>query len=587
MGAVYRARDAVLGRTVALKVLRDHDPAFLARFKTEAMNAARLSHHNIVAVYDYGEADDGRPFIAMEYVSGQTLRDIMISGGALRPDHAAGIASQVARALEHAHRAGIIHRDIKPENVLVATDGTVKVADFGLSRAEAESHATSAGTVIGTAQYLAPEQVSRGAADARSDIYALGIVLYEMLTGAPAFGGETPIAIAYKHINEDVPSPSDVNPSVPRALDAIVLHATARDPDERYPNAGSFADALRSSMSVADTAALRGLVHHTESIPLDPEHTDTVMLRGPESPPRPRFGKRRIVAAGTVLAMLLAFIGVTTYLHVKVPEVAGLTQDDAELLLKRAGLSAHVVPRHDAVVETGRVIEQKPAAHANARRWSSVTLFISTGPELAVIPDVRGKTFDAAEEALNTAGFANVVREDAFSSTVAKGKVVGQEPAAKLKVTKDSQITLTVSKGAEMASVPNVVGKQREVAISELQLAGFKTTVKEQETLSKPEGEVLDQSPDGGARLAKGSKVGTFVEVKNSNITVAKSPPLRKVPDLRCMTRGEAEDAIVAAGFQPAFDGNGRYVVDQSPTPGEKVPKGSVVTATMRRGSFC
>ncbi|TMK54434.1 MAG: serine/threonine protein kinase [Actinobacteria bacterium] len=317
MGAVYRARDKVLDRTVAVKVLKNggDDPEFVAKFKAEATNAARLSHPNIVQVFDFGY-ENGQPYMAMEFVDGQNLREILSARHVLRPDVAARIALQVASALEHARRNGLMHRDIKPENILITTDGVVKVADFGLSRALAESRATQANVLMGTAAYLAPEQVQGETVDHRADIYSLGIVLFEMLTGKLPFGGDSPVVVAYKRVAEDVPSAMSINPGVPRELDVIVARATGRAASSRFATAGQMVEALREQAPRSDTGDIGGLVHHTQAIPIVGQETIAVQRRGggAEGPARRSKQKRDLRRPRWLaLLLLLSVIAATIY----------------------------------------------------------------------------------------------------------------------------------------------------------------------------------------------------------------------------------------------------------------------------------
>lgn len=582
MGSVYRARDTVLDRVVALKVLRDDggDPVFVERFRAEATNAARLGHPNIVAVYDFGDAD-GRPYMAMEFVDGQTLREVLHAKRVLRPEHATQIAMQVASALEHARRAGIVHRDVKPENILIGTSGHVKVADFGLSRALAASRATQAESVVGTAQYIAPEQVQGRDADHRADIYALGVVLFEMLTGRAPFTGDSPAAVAYMRVGDDVPSPSSVNPAVPDSLDAIVANATARDPDERYPTPGALADALRMTLPTTPSGELGLLVHHTQTIPINTQPTVAISrAQRRAAAARRKRSKRRLIAIATALGVLFATLLAFTVGPLRsatVPSVVTRSQEDAVKLLRARGFDADVVLRKDDAVPAGFVIRQAPVSDARARTGSAVQIVVSLGPELIAMPDVRTKEFIDAEAELRDRGFTDVERVDVFNDAPTL-QVVSQDPDAGVLVRKDRRITLRVSKGAELVAVPNVVSDPEDGARADLIDAGFKVVIERIESAEQPSGAVISQSPKGGARAKKGSTV---------KLVVSKGPPLVVVPDLRCMTRRQAEDALAHAGFKASIQGKGKRVVDQAPAPRGHAPKGSTITAYLGFGSFC
>jgi serine/threonine-protein kinase len=574
MGEVYRARDTVLDRTVALKVIRGGltaDPAFVDRFRSEATNAARLSHPNIVQVYDFGR-DGDLAYMAMEYVEGRTLRALLGQRGRLAQDAATFIAARVCSALESARRAGIVHRDVKPENVLVADDGRVKVADFGLSRAFAEARATQAGFVFGTAAYLAPEQAEGRPGDHRSDLYALGVVLFEMLTGRLPFTADTAAGVAYRRLTEDVPRPSTLEPSVPPAVDAVVRRATARDPEERFPTAAAMAAALGAPGAPPHEIE----AHHTSAIPMDALETIAV-----PSSRRRRRGPVRRRRLAVLLALLLVAIAVpvgTRLLGTKrIPSVRGMTQEQAKAALERDGFTADPVVRNHPTVAAGRVISQRPASGASARRGARVEIVISLGPELVVLPDVLGISFGTAKRSLEGRGFV-VVRRDVFSETVTAGKVAAQDPEPNLRLERGTEVTLSVSKGVEVVVVPDVTGKAEKAARQHLEGAGLTVTVTRAFDDAAPDGSVVSQSPKGGAKARKGSAVA---------LVVSRGAPPIPVPNLRCMTRRQAEDALVAKGFRADFSGSGRRVIDQEPAPGSRAPRGSVVRAFLGTGVYC
>ena len=581
MGSVYRARDSVLDRIVALKVLKAgaDDPSFVARFRSEATNAARLSHPNIVQVFDFGYADE-RPYMAMEYVDGQNLREILTARVVLAPEQAARIGQQVAAALEHARKAGIVHRDVKPENILVTTDGTVKVADFGLSRAFAEAQATQSGMLMGTAHYLSPEQVQGGHVDHRTDIYALGVVLYEMLTGRAPFSGDSPVVIAYKRVAEDVPSIMADAHDAPRDLDIIVARATARMPDERYTTAGEMADALRAFLPRHDTASLGGLVHHTQAIPLMNE--ETIALQRPAAGAvrtKKRTRRRRkglIFVMALVLLAGAAFATTARLAKDPVPSVLTMSQEDAETKLRAAGFDVRTTFRNDDEVREGYVITQEPTAGIGARPGSVVQIFVSLGPELFRVPDVGNKTYKRAAGDLKELGLT-VRRVDEFHPSVKKGSVISQSPDAGVRLEKGQQVTLTVSKGPELFAVPNVKGSTEAEAIDDLEQIGFEVKI-DRKRSDTPKGEVISQSPKAGTKLADGATV---------TIVVSQGPPLVAVPNLDCMTRDQAEDVAASKGFTINFESNGRRVVDQDPAAGTKLAKGSTITAYTGPGTRC
>jgi len=578
MGSVYRARDTVLDRTVALKVLRTggDDPEFVARFKVEATNAARLSHPNIVQVYDFGYAD-GSPFMAMEYVDGQTLRDVLHARTVLRPDIATRIASQVAAALEAARRHGLVHRDVKPENILITTDGRVKVADFGLSYALSEARATQAGTLLGTAHYLSPEQVEGISIDHRSDIYSLGIVLYEMLTGRPPFGGDSPVVIAYKRVAEDVPSALGVNADVPRELDEVIARATAREPHQRYATAGAMADALRGSAPRSDTDDIGALVHHTMAIPIAGEETTSIPRRARQ------VAKRRSRRRLKVLALLAAILTGAVWLYngplerIDVPRVIGQRQAEARRTLAALGFGVDQSLENDPTVPPGEVIAQLPEPGTQLTKNSTVTLVVSLGPTIITLPAVAGMRFSRAEDRLREQGF-RVTRMDVFDDEIERLHVVAQEPPAGSPLEEGSVVTLHVSKGIEKFPVPDLVGDLEASAREDLEDQGFTVKIERKRHPKIPEGAVISQDPKPGTKLIRGERV---------TLVVSKGPVMVKVPDLECMTKRQAEDTLVAKGFKADFSGRGAYVVDQAPSPGSSAAEGSTITAYMGFGSYC
>ncbi len=573
MGEVFQAHDRVLDRTVALKVLRaglGSDQDFVEKFRKEATIAGRLSHPNIVQVYDWGRADDGSAFMAMELVEGQNLREVLNTNGRLRPAVAARIAGQVCAALEAARKAGLVHRDIKPENILLTADGQVKVADFGLSRTMAESHATQAGTLFGTAHYLAPEQVEGKGSDHRADLYALGVVLYEMLTGA------TPLVVAYQHVRNTVPRPGEKIAGIPPALDEIVARATSRDATKRYGSAAEMGEALRNAMPRTDTGEVGTLVHPTVAIPIGTQETVNLGRRR-----GPRITRRGII----VIVALIALIGgsipilISSFRQVEVPVVTGKPKAAAQELLKEAEFKVTTDVENSATVKEGFAIRTDPAGGESARKGSTITLIVSSGPVTVRMPNVEGLTFDIAEQQLLDLKL-KVERKDAFSPTVAKGLVISQSKDPDDLVVQGTTIVLTLSKGVERVTVPDVKNNTEAVATDTLTKAGFTVTVKREDSDTILAGQVISQTPVAGAKADKGSAV---------TIVVSDGPTKVEVPSLQCKTRKQAYDLLAARGLQVRFVGRGsdRFVVDQDPPPGTAVPKGSVVTAYVGPGTYC
>jgi beta-lactam-binding protein with PASTA domain/serine/threonine protein kinase len=611
MATVYLALDERLDREVAVKVMHDNlarDTTFVTRFRREARSAARLGHPNVVAVFDQGEDDsagDALIFLAMEYVPGRTLRDVLSAEGPLTPRAALDLFDPILQAIAAAHDAGLIHRDVKPENVILREDGVVKVADFGLARAVTAATTTNAsGTLLGTVAYLAPEQVERGIADARSDVYAAGLVLYEMLTGRKAFDGDSPIHVAYQHVHGSVPRPSQTIRTVPEELDQLVALATARDPDQRPADAGDYLDEVRRSRALMTTTELDlrpGLAQHdiAAAVPTqlggDVAPTSMVPLVSHTSPDRAPLptdpgssddasdGVRRIwpVVASVLLVLALAggafwwFTagpGATT----RVPTVDTLTVTAAQAELQRADLRASVTEAYDETAPAGTVMSANPGGGTEVRKLSSVDLTVSKGPERYAAPDLVGTPADAADATLQAQHLVVGEREEQFSDTVEAGKVVAQDPAAGSSLKPGAAVAITVSKGRQPIPVADFTGKSAEQAKKAFSDAGL--TVKEGNQVNSdtvPAGSVLSQDPENGT-LFKGDTV---------TIVVSKGPVLVSVPATVGKQREEAARLLKAAGFQVAYNnvlgGLFNIVRASDPAGGTMARKGATVTLTI------
>ncbi|WP_031161765.1 Stk1 family PASTA domain-containing Ser/Thr kinase [Streptosporangium roseum] len=550
MAEVYRARDIRLDRIVAIKTLRAdlaRDHIFQARFRREAQSAASLNHPSIVAVYDTGEDVAGSapvPYIVMEYVDGRTLRDLLRADRRLLPERAAELVDGILRALDYSHRGGIVHRDIKPANIMITNNGDVKVMDFGIARAMADSAATMTQTaqVIGTAQYLSPEQARGERVDARSDIYSTGCVLYELLTGQPPFTGDSPVAIAYQHVREDPIPPSQIDPEIPKWADAIVLKAMAKDPAHRYQSAGEMrADIQRAMSGIPMDAQTMALANNYGSA------TRTMQTPGPGGPATQRTtsvpayeygteegggrgerGRRRqqsngntaVKTAAWILVPLLvigAFIGVGYMFlsspgdsdaanKIKIPALTSRTEAAATKALTDLGLTVKTVEKFDEESEKGTVIETSPAAGTAVDKGAEVTLTVSKGVEKAEVPNVVNMTTEEAKAALEEAGFVPSVRTKASSGP--QDKVLETNPEAGKKAPKGTTVQIYVPK--EAVEVPGVVNLTVNDAKRMLKEAGFKYKVVEQES-DLPEGTVLSQAPEAGAKLQQGTTITLVV----------------------------------------------------------------------------
>jgi beta-lactam-binding protein with PASTA domain len=573
MATVYLATDTRLDRQVAVKVMHRalaEDPDFVARFTREAKSAARVSAPEVVAVHDAGtDRESGLAYLVMEHVQGINLRQLLQERGALPPARAVAILEPVLRALAAAHAAGLVHRDVKPENVLLGDDGRVKVADFGLARAVETSNLTqTTGLLIGTVAYLAPEQVETGAADARSDVYAAGVLLWELLTGTPPYGGDKPLSVAYRHVHEDVPPPSTVVAGIPAELDALAVRATRRDPEARPADGAAF------------LAELRAVATTLPAEPLASQPTLIVPRRVAEAPPAPKAKRvrpgRRALIALLVLSLLALGGGyyLGSYRYTRAPSVLGRTLASATSTLAKDGL--HVrrgAARFSETVGVGLVVGQDPGPRQRVRKDGTVTLFLSKGPDRRAVPAVVGKDDAAARAALADVGLvAATVEEHQFSQTVAKDRVIGTDPPVGTRLRPGTEVTLVLSKGKEAVPVPNVTGLKQDKAVKQLRDLGFVANVQQQFSDTVQNGFVIDQTPSSGT-ADKGSTV---------TLHVSKGPDVVEVPYVIGMKPDDAAAALEAAGFvavrQDALFGRGRNVYNTDPAPYTKAPRGSTVT---------
>jgi beta-lactam-binding protein with PASTA domain len=525
----------------------------------------------VVAVYDRGEYD-GTYYIAMEYLEGRSLKTIVQQEAPLDPDRAIDLIIQVLRAARFAHRRGIIHRDLKPHNVIVDAAGRAKVTDFGIARAGA-SDMTQTGSIMGTAQYLSPEQAQGHAVSAASDIYSVGIMLYELLTGRVPFEGESAVTIALKQVNERPERPSVHNPAITPELEEVVMRALEKDPARRFADAESFISALQAARDGTATAIIAPVLPP----PLAPPSEAYAHPEESLPPREPREGGRwwlwllAVLVAGVGLAAVLLLPGTQ---KAGVPTVVGADQANAEAKLRQDGF------RVDTTLKTaeqpkGQVIGQDPSGGTRAKKGSTVTLTVSDGPEQVPVPQVVGLTVSSARARLQKAGLQPSEREE-NSDTVLKGKVISVSPAEGQKVDKGSSVTLVVSSGKPQADVPDVTGKSFDEAQSTLQAAGLKVTRKDKETAAKDPDIVLAQDPTGGTQVDSGTTVA---------LTVAKAPSQVAVPDVSGEDAPAAISTLSSQGFVidqqsrdvATPDGDG-VVIEQSPTGGKKVKKGSKVT---------
>jgi len=595
MANVYLAEDEVLGRRVAIKILDDRhagDDQFVERFRREAKNAASLSHPNIVSIYDRGEAE-GTYYIAMEYLDGRSLKELIVARGPAPVHVAVDYARQILAAIRFAHRHGIVHRDIKPHNVLVDGEGRLKVTDFGIARAGA-SQMTEAGSIIGTAQYLSPEQAKGAPVDQTSDLYSVGVVLYELLTGVVPFSGDTPVEIAMKHLSAIPEPPSVKRAEVPRDLDLVVMRALAKDPAERYHSAEEMdADLRRVSRGVAISPATEEAATAIISRPPPTavtELTSRTREPVPYAPPAAYYDydqpRRRAVWPWFVALLFVAAAVVGGYFlydqiqdqlsgskTVAVENYLQTREIDAVKRIREIGLKPNPVRQPNAKVEETFVFAQTPKAGERTQKGNFVTLYVSSGPPKTDVPSVVGESLDRALSDLRDANLRwRVVRVD---SDEPEGQVVSQAPTAGASVDEGSRVTLRVSKGPRPLAVPNVTGQPFESASSTLLGRGFAVKRVDVEA-NDPRGTVVGQSPDAGTFQPPGTTI---------TLSVSKGPKTSTVPDVTSLSQNDAQAQLKASGFrvrivtQPVTSPDQEGIVQtQDPAGGTQAAPGTVVT---------
>ncbi|HEV2452302.1 MAG TPA: Stk1 family PASTA domain-containing Ser/Thr kinase [Streptosporangiaceae bacterium] len=629
MATVYLGLDTRLDRTVAIKIMHAElaaDEHFVARFIREARSVAQLSHPNVVSVYDQGS--DGRHlYLAMEYVHGHTLRQLLNEHRRLSPRDALDIIENVLAGLAAAHQAGLVHRDVKPENVLLAADGRIKVADFGLARSiTGTSHHTKTGVLMGTVAYLAPEQVTDGASDTRCDVYAAGVMLFELLTGRQPHVGESALAVAYKHVNETIPAPSAVEPGLPQALDALVALATSRDPELRPADAGQFLQAVRAvrqgmpipgpfpppmgpaGMEASPAAyvmnegppgplALPGMMPPadygaTPSAGAEYEPQHRTLIVGPDGgPPAPRggsslggrhqgprepwlqrwlFSRRLVLVLAAVLAV--ALIGGIAWWQVagryaKVPQVTRLSLAAATAELRGTGFTVRTAPpRLDNSVAKGDVIATTPAAGSSVRRGATILLIPSAGPRLIAVPQVSGQALAAAQAALRQAGLTPGTVINQASATIAAGIVISTNPPAGTSWPQPRPVTITVSAGPPL---PNFVGQPKSTAEAWAQANGVSLNEQPAQNSTQPQDTITRQSPAPNSPVTKGEVV---------TIYISPGPPMVQIPNVDGMPVDQAVHTLEQLGFTVNLVGAGPLHAVFNYSPNGQAPKGSTIT---------
>ncbi|WP_409184017.1 Stk1 family PASTA domain-containing Ser/Thr kinase [Amycolatopsis sp. VS8301801F10] len=615
MSEVHHGHDVRLGREVAIKVLRAdlaRDPQFQERFRREAQNAAALNHPAIVAVYDTGEANTDvgpLPYIVMEYVEGRTLRDIVKTEGPLSQKRAMEVMADVCAALDFSHRHGIVHRDVKPANVMITKNGAVKVMDFGIARAmhDGQSAMTQTAAVIGTAQYLSPEQARGESVDARSDVYAAGCVLYELITGEPPFTGDSPVAVAYQHVREDPNPPSSVNPAVSPELDAVVLKALAKGPANRYQSAAEMRSDLVRTLSGQRPSAPMVMSddERTQVMNADRRQPQAYDDYADEPEEDPRAKRRRRIIFGVIAALLVAGVVLLIFWlsgsfrdkneTAQIPPVVNQQVVQAKAALQQAGFSSFA-PNKNVVCGTeasnpggltcsedqiGKVIAIDPQVGATVSTTSTITLTVGVQPGNTTVPDLRGKSAEEAKSALEQAKLklGNTTSQPVDNPSDV-GKVVSQNPTANSSSPEGTPVDIVVGSGVNQKEVPNTVGKDYATAKQILENAGFQVKRTDQAS-DQPKDQVINQQPNGG-NLPPNSTV---------RLTVSSGPQQIQMPDLTGMTEDQATQKLQSMGWsgsiqtQTTHSGSGQpnTVVKQNPQAGSQISPTQSITLTIKQ----
>ena len=610
MATIYAGLDTRLDRPVAVKIMHAHlanDEAFVSRFIKEAKATAALSHPNIVSIQDQGWNEGGPPavFLVMELVEGSTLRDYLNEKGSLTVEQTFQLITPVLSALSAAHRIGIIHRDIKPENILISKDGRIKVADFGLARniTMGQTMTAESSVVLGSVSYLSPEQVQRGVADARSDIYAVGIVLFEMLTGSKPYSGETPIQIAYRHVNDRIPDIQTIKSEIPTSIAELVYEATAPNPDQRPKNAEELLNKLREIQAQIDPKRRqmsleldlppivnkknkRGKVSVTSALGGIKEKTSQLISTKPINASKPedsirtkkrkvsrRVRRNRVIALFLLIALIFGSYQILNAGKISVPSLVGMSQGEAKNDLKNLGLNIQVVEEvFSEDVAKGKIIATKPGGGGKISPAGTVGLIVSKGQERIIVPTLNGLTPDVASGKISDLGLSVGQINESFDMKVASGFVIGTDPKDGSEVRRKSIVNLIVSKGVEQLALPSYVGKGGEQALSELNDLGFDVNVKYNFSDSIFKGQVIAQSPEKSDLIGKGSKI---------ELIISKGSEFVFVPNVLGKNKNDASVDLENLGLKVSAKGSGK-VNNISPSIGSKVKQGTVITITLR-----
>ena len=611
MATIYAGIDTRLDRPVAVKIMHAHlanDEAFVSRFIKEAKATAALSHPNIVSIQDQGWNEGGPPavFLVMELVEGSTLRDFLNQQGAVSIEQMFQLMTPVISALAAAHRIGIIHRDIKPENILISKDGRVKVADFGLARnmAIGQTMTVESSVVLGSVSYLSPEQVQRGVADARSDIYAVGIVLFEMLTGGKPYEGETPIQIAYRHVNDRIPTLQSIKSDIPITISELVHAATAPNPDHRPKDAEELLNKFREIQAQIDpkkrqmsleldlppsmmkSVTKRGKVSVGSALEGLKEKTSQLISTKPIKVSKPedsigtkkrkvskRVKRNRIIALLLLIGLVFGGFRLLNIGKISVPSLVGMSQTEASKSLEPLGLDLEIIEEvFSEDIPKGRVIASEPGGGGKISPDEKVGLILSKGQERILIPRLNGLTPDVASAQLSSLGLTVGEINEIFDMKIAAGYVIATEPKETMAVKRKTIVNLIVSKGIEQISLQSYVGKGGEQALSELTEMGFDVDAAYKFSDSVFKGQVISQSPEKMESIGKGSKI---------DLTISKGPEFVFVPNVLGKNKNDASLDLENLGLRVKIKGSGK-VNNISPAIGAKVKQGAVITLTLR-----
>ena len=615
MATIYHALDLRLDRQVAVKIMHPHlanDEDFVGRFIREAKAAAALAHPNIVAIQDQGWNEGGVPavFIVMEYIEGFTLRDVIIEQGALGVTESLRYFAPIISAMSAAHKNGILHRDIKPENILISKDGRVKVADFGLAKGPqlGATLTVESSVILGSVSYLSPEQVQRGLSDMRSDVYSLGIVLFEMLTGKKPFDGESPIQIAYKHVNENVVAPSSLNPSIPPELDEIVLRATANNPDKRFKDAGVMHEQILALLTKLDPNKRQMSLELDIPIPKGPKGKASKkkrekpgkfdimknittqldlkrgnVMRESSGTTKGRHKVSTRVKRNRAIALLIVLIIVAASWYrisgpgnkIVIPSLAGMTQTQAAKAVAELGLKVDVTQKvFSEDVPKGKVITSDPAGGGRVEIAGTVHLIVSKGKDRIEVPDLVGLTLESAAALLKSSNLKVGRVSEKYNYTLEAGLIIDGNPSSGSPVRKDSSVDLMISQGPEQVELTNYQGKTSDQAQSELTEAGLIASSKYEYSDTIPIGTVISQTPSDVSTVGKGETI---------TLVISKGPSKIFIPNVYSLSKLAATKVLEDLGFKVEFKyiANKKSVTNISPKSGTAVAPGSTVTITL------